>query len=198
MNIILYSNDISLVSRWENLLNNYQVTILDNNEDLLKIKDSLLIISTDVDLKNINYTIQKVFQNNNKILVLSRNPQYQDAQNWLSKGVNGYGNCLMSLSFLNSAVEAISKNYIWLAPHITTEFLKNIANNKEKNNDDNLFENLTNAEKKVAKLLKDGYSNINISKELNISINTVKTHIKHIYEKLNVKDRLSFSSLFTN
>ena len=40
-------------------------------------------------------------------------------------------------------------------------------------------------------------ANINISDELNISINTVKTHIKHIYEKLNVKDRLSFAGLFS-
>mgnify|MGYP000370192932 CR=1 FL=1 len=41
------------------------------------------------------------------------------------------------------------------------------------------------------------YTNTNISQELNVSINTVKTHIKHIYEKLNVKDRLSFAALFS-
>ena len=53
-------------------------------------------------------------------------------------------------------------------------------------------------EKKIAKLLKTGYTNMNISEELDISINTVKTHVKHIYEKLNVKDRLSFAGLFSN
>ena len=60
-----------------------------------------------------------------------------------------------------------------------------------------LFKNLTKTEKNIATLLKNGYTNTNISQELNVSINTVKTHIKHIYEKLNVKDRLSFAGLFS-
>ncbi|WP_390881745.1 helix-turn-helix transcriptional regulator [Aliarcobacter cryaerophilus] len=37
--------------------------------------------------------------------------------------------------------------------------------------------------------------NIEISEELNISINTVKKHIKNIYTKLNVSDRVSFLKL---
>ena len=40
-----------------------------------------------------------------------------------------------------------------------------------------------------------GYKNIEISEELNISINTVKKHIKNIYTKLNVSDRVSFLKL---
>ena len=57
---------------------------------------------------------------------------------------------------------------------------------------------LTKTEKIIARLLQHAYTNTNISDELNISINTVKTHVKHIYEKLNVKDRLSFAGLFSN
>ena len=60
-----------------------------------------------------------------------------------------------------------------------------------------LFENLKKKKKKIAELLKNGYTNTNISQELEISINTVKTHIKHIYEKLNVNDRFSFANLFS-
>jgi len=198
MKIALYSYDIALITRWEKLLGKYETSILSSEDELLNLEKSLLIVSTDIDLKNINYIVKKVLENSNKILVLSRNPQFNDAQNWISKGINGYGNCLMSSSFLNSAVEAISKDYIWLAPHITTEFLKNMTNKQDKQDHEKLFENLSNAEKKVARLLKQGYTNMEISKELNISINTVKTHVKHIYEKLNVKDRLSFSQLFKN
>ena len=69
---------------------------------------------------------------------------------------------------------------------------------KEKDNfekQDDIFSNLTSSELNIAKYLKIGYKNIEISEELNISINTVKKHIKNIYTKLNVSDRVSFLKL---
>lgn len=48
---------------------------------------------------------------------------------------------------------------------------------------------LTNREMEVLKLIVKGYENSEISKELFISANTVKTHIRNIYTKLDVKNR---------
>ena len=197
MKIALYSNDIALISRWENILNKYETNIVEDYEDLSNLKNSILILSDCVNLENSDFIISLLLRNSNKILVLKRVPEFENARKWLEKGVQGYGNCLMTSSYLNSAVEAISNNYIWLMPQITTQLLKSMVENKDnKNDDEKLFEILTKTEKKIAKLLKNGYTNLNISQELDISINTVKTHIKHIYEKLNVKDRLSFAGLF--
>ncbi|MGD9625802.1 MAG: response regulator transcription factor [Arcobacter sp.] len=198
MKIALYSNDIALISRWENILNKYETNIVEDYEDLSNLKNSILILSDCVNLENSDFIISLLLRNSNKILVLKRVPEFENARKWLEKGVQGYGNCLMTSSYLNSAVEAISNNYIWLMPQITTQLLKSMVENKDnKNDDEKLFEILTKTEKKIAKLLKNGYTNLNISQELDISINTVKTHIKHIYEKLNVKDRLSFAGLFS-
>lgn len=198
MKIALYSNDIALISRWENILNKYETNIVEDYEDLSNLKNSILILSDCVNLENSDFIISLLLRNSNKILVLKRVPEFENARKWLEKGVQGYGNCLMTSSYLNSAVEAISNNYIWLMPQITTQLLKNMVENKDnKNDDEKLFEILTKTERKIAKLLKNGYTNLNISQELDISINTVKTHIKHIYEKLNVKDRLSFAGLFS-
>lgn len=198
MKIALYSNDIALISRWENILNKYETNIIEDYEDLSNLKNSILILSDCVNLENSDFIISLLLRNSNKILVLKRVPEFENARKWLEKGVQGYGNCLMTSSYLNSAVEAISNNYIWLMPQITTQLLKNMVENKDnKNDDEKLFEILTKTERKIAKLLKNGYTNLNISQELDISINTVKTHIKHIYEKLNVKDRLSFAGLFS-
>ncbi|BAK73594.1 response regulator transcription factor [Arcobacter sp. L] len=198
MKIALYSNDIALISRWENILNKYETNIIEDYEDLSNLKNSILILSDCVNLENSDFIISLLLRNSNKILVLKRVPEFENARKWLEKGVQGYGNCLMTSSYLNSAVEAISNNYIWLMPQITTQLLKSMVENKDnKNDDEKLFEILTKTEKKIAKLLKNGYTNLNISQELDISINTVKTHIKHIYEKLNVKDRLSFAGLFS-
>jgi len=48
---------------------------------------------------------------------------------------------------------------------------------------------LTTREMDVLKLIVDGKSNSEISTDLEITLNTVKTHIKHIFEKLSATDR---------
>ncbi len=48
---------------------------------------------------------------------------------------------------------------------------------------------LTDQEKRVLRLIAQGLSNAAIAKTLTVSRNTVKTHIRHIFEKLGVSDR---------
>ncbi|MBI5291355.1 MAG: response regulator transcription factor [Chloroflexi bacterium] len=48
---------------------------------------------------------------------------------------------------------------------------------------------LTGSETRVLRLLAEGLDNEMIASALNLSVNTVKTHIRHIFEKLNVSDR---------
>lgn len=54
--------------------------------------------------------------------------------------------------------------------------------------------NLTDRELEIIELIKQGYSNNEISKLLYLSLNTVKTHITNIYKKLNVNNRTSLVS----
>lgn len=64
--------------------------------------------------------------------------------------------------------------------------IKNLENTqKEKNN----INKLSIREKEVFDLIIIGKSNKEISDELNISVNTVKFHLKNVYEKLNIKNR---------
>ncbi|NPA06732.1 MAG: response regulator transcription factor [Chloroflexi bacterium] len=50
-------------------------------------------------------------------------------------------------------------------------------------------DDLTDQEVRVLRLIAQGYSNQEIAERLGISLNTVKTHIKHIFSKLGVSDR---------
>ncbi|MGC9347694.1 MAG: LuxR C-terminal-related transcriptional regulator [Anaerolineae bacterium] len=52
-----------------------------------------------------------------------------------------------------------------------------------------LVEPLTDRELEVLNAIADGMTNKQIADRLYISVNTVKTHVKHIYEKLNVRNR---------
>lgn len=49
---------------------------------------------------------------------------------------------------------------------------------------------LTNREKEVLDLLIAGMKNREIAEYLHISDNTVETHLTHIYDKLNVRNRV--------
>ena len=48
----------------------------------------------------------------------------------------------------------------------------------------------TSRETQILKLITEGYSNIEIAKELFVSINTTKAHVASILQKLEVDDRL--------
>ncbi len=58
-----------------------------------------------------------------------------------------------------------------------------------------LIEPLTEREIDVLKLIAEGMSNPEIAEILVLSVGTVKTHVKHIYAKLNVDDRVKAASM---
>ncbi len=195
MKIFCFCNDINLISRWKNILNdNFELIVFDDERDILNIENSIFIFSSCSNIKITN--IKELKKKSNKILVLDRVPNLQSAKQWLSYKVDGYGNALMSISFFNSAINTISNDHIWLLPKIATELFRDIADYKIDDSKNSILENLTLSEKKVALLLKDGYKNQEICDELDITINTVKKHIKNIYDKLNIQDRASFLKLF--
>ena len=58
---------------------------------------------------------------------------------------------------------------------------------KSRNRDDSI--SLTAREEETLLLLTKGYSNKEIADKLNLSIETVRSHLKHIYEKMHVRSR---------
>jgi DNA-binding NarL/FixJ family response regulator len=52
-----------------------------------------------------------------------------------------------------------------------------------------ILQTLTDREYDVLQVVAKGYSNKAVAKELNITLSTVKTHLRHVYRKLGVDDR---------
>lgn len=52
-----------------------------------------------------------------------------------------------------------------------------------------VYEELTERESDILRLVAKGYSNKSIARELGITISTVKTHLRNIFRKLEVEDR---------
>lgn len=198
--IYLFTDDLLLAGRWLKLIKQ-KANMLDRLEELESIINSIIIINTSACRDLSENIFRKLIENQNNIMLLDNTPNVLTAKNYLNKGIKAYGNTLMTTSYINSSIDALQKDYIWLLPEISTKLMSEMINSQKTSQEekiDSIFDVLTTKEKEISKLLKEGYTNKKISEELNISINTVKTHIKKVYEKLNVKDRLSFASLFTN
>lgn len=196
MEQILFSDDMTLIQRWENILGKATTHLIDDFDSLYQISDAIVIFNSCACGNKCDVIIDVLISNNNKVLILDRVPDFYKAQKWLAKGIKGYGNAIMTKSYLLSAVEAISKEMVWLIPDITTAFVNHLVKKEHTHNHEKIYNELTKKEQEIAKLLKEGHGNSDISAMLNVSLNTVKTHVKHIYKKLQVKDRISFSLLF--
>ena len=191
--ISLYTNLKRDYEKMKNSLIDYDLKNIENREELLNLKDNIVIINTSVNLEKEEETIEILLENRNKILIIESSPKLINAQNWLLLGVHGYGNSMMNDIYLKSAIQTINNGLTWLIPDITMEILSKL--NSDSLNQKDVLNQLSKAEQQVAILLKDGLSNTKISEELKLSINTVKSHIKNIYLKLEVKDRFSFVNL---
>ncbi len=76
----------------------------------------------------------------------------------------------------------------------TSGKIKKITNNK---NEISLKVNLSRRETDVLRLISEGYTNVQISELLFLSINTIKSHVNHIFNKLGVSDRTQAAVLAT-
>jgi len=193
MNIILYSDDINLIIYWEKCFKD-NTTILDEISELKNFKNSLIVLNYSALDSSQKEIISLLNTNGNLVLVLHRVPDILTAKAVLSYGAKGYGNALMKEHFLLSAIDTIKENMIWLHPEFTSQLINQIDSNTEKDIS-LLIEKLSQREKDVALLLKNGDTYKVIAENLNITPRTVKAHAQSIYSKLHVKDRLALALL---
>lgn len=193
MNIVIYSDDMLLVEHWQKSLNEKSILVYTLDE-LKSVEDSLIIINYSACDSECD-DVLKMLTAKNRLLILHRTPNIDTAKYVLTHGAKGYGNALMRAHFIVSAVETIKENMIWLYPEFTTMLIEDIPVKQEENKNTEILNVLSDREKEVASLLKDGYIYKDIAKKLNITHRTVKAHASHVYEKLNVKDRLGLALL---
>jgi DNA-binding NarL/FixJ family response regulator len=90
---------------------------------------------------------------------------------------------------LLAAIQTVAGGDALLSPAITKRVIKQFTRIPQPNPPREL-EELTERELDVFRLVARGHSNAEIGEELYISETTVKTHITHILQKLNLRDRV--------
>ena len=121
-----------------------------------------------------------------KIIMLTSHDEPQEIFDAFSAGANSY--CMKEIepADLVNVIKTTFNGATWLDPTIARVVLnglgKNLSHYDEKNE-------LTEREIEILKLVSQGKTNSQISDTLFISMNTVKTHMKNIFQKLEVNDR---------
>lgn len=128
---------------------------------------------------------------NLKIVVLTSHTDEKDVLNSLKAGANAYCSKEINLDRLIQVVNSVLDGASWFDPSISNIVLK-AATNTQMNDltDAKELYNLTSREAQILKLITEGYSNIEIAKQLFVSVNTTKVHVASILQKLEVDDRL--------
>ena len=183
----------SLIGTYFNLININTETglqkCLDKDSDIVLLLDSNFFIN----IKDYLLSIKEVYPEV-KIIFFDDAPLYRTGKSLLPLGIKGYGNSRLSAVNLVQAVSVVISGNVWLYPEFIQELIKETSSKSKKTKSDKLV-SLTNKEVEIAKLVADGYSNKIISYKCSIAESTVKVHLRKIYDKLHVKDRLSLALL---
>jgi DNA-binding NarL/FixJ family response regulator len=127
-----------------------------------------------------------------RVIVLTSHESDQDIFAALGAGADGY--CLkeVSGSRLSMAIRTIFDGAAWLDPAIANRVLRACAQVGPPAQIDPakaMDSALSHREVDVLRLVVEGQSNQEIADSLGLSVETVKTHMRHIMEKLAVDDR---------
>ncbi len=115
-----------------------------------------------------------------KIIVLAEHSGDVEIKRSLEKGALGYVLKDISEEDLIRAVKIVNAGKKFIPSEIANVLSENLGT-----------EDLTKTEQRVLQMIVGGMSNKEISFALDVSENTTKTHVKNIFDKLNVSDRTS-------
>lgn len=126
-----------------------------------------------------------------RILVLTTFEQDDYILNSLRAGASGFLLKRTPPERLIAAVHTIAAGESLLSPSVTRRVIDHIARQTVPDPDAlNRLNNLTPRERDVLDLLARGLSNAEIATALVVEESTAKTHVKHVLEKLNLRDRV--------
>ncbi|MBK6743459.1 MAG: response regulator [Hydrogenophilales bacterium] len=122
------------------------------------------------------------------ILILTVSEAEEDLARALRGGANGYLLKSMEPDEVVEAIQRAVKGETVVAPAMTAK-LVNLLDNKA-SSADSLLNSLTHREREILAHLAKGESNKAIARQLDISYDTVKLHVRHILAKLNLSSRV--------
>jgi two-component system NarL family response regulator len=127
-----------------------------------------------------------------KILMLTISDEEADLYDAIKAGANGYLLKEISIEEVANAIRSVAQGQSLISPSMASKLLNEFATMVKRADEKQQVPTprLTEREMEVLKLVAKGHNNRDIAKELYISENTVKNHIRNILEKLHLHSRM--------
>lgn len=161
-------------------------------------KKPIDIVIMDLGLPDINgiEAAKKIKEkhSNIKIIILSSHEKEEDVLSSIKAGASAYCTKDVDAPKLIEIVSSVLKGAAWFDPKVAGYVLNAAITSGEKaavslSKESHTDSNLTTREKQVLSLIAEGFTNTEIAKKLDVSVNTTKAHVCNILQKLSVNDR---------
>jgi len=130
------------------------------------------------------------------LFALTGNPTFKEGSELLTQGISGFGNSYMAAGNLRLALDVISSGDVWLYPEFIQNLIAEASQKVIPVKPEVSLDLLTPKELEVAQNVALGMTNKEVAIKLSITERTTKAHLTHIYEKLNISDRLTLALMF--
>lgn len=129
-------------------------------------------------------------------VMLTMSDSENDLARAIRAGVRGYLLKDMAPDDVVDAIRRVAAGELVVAPTMTIKMIDLLRGDQPDQEPKNSLKLLTEREREILQLLARGESNKAIAQTLNISYDTVKQHVRHILNKLNLSSRVKAAVLF--
>ena len=171
----------------------YEASNAEDAIEIVKQKDINAVIM-DLGLPAMNgidaTKIIKNIKKDVKVIILTSHNSEQEVIDAVKAKASAYCSKDINPDRLAYVIQSVMEGALWFDSKISNVIVNSVSNIKEAKtlNIDEEY-NLTDREKQVLEYICEGLNNNEISKLLDVSVNTVKVHVSSIIQKLNVEDR---------
>jgi NarL family two-component system response regulator LiaR len=180
------------------ILNIEKNTIESFMDSIRKLKPHIILFAHMEPLPNLREICKAIkeiskIQGKSQLLLLGNIPAHEEIVNLINAGARGYFDLNDSSTQLPEAVQAVHKGEIWLPRDKMSSIMDRIISVVGRDLKEKTLDQLTPTEFQVLRLIGQGKSNDEIAELMFISKNTVRSHIKSIYAKLDTHSRLQLA-----
>jgi len=131
-----------------------------------------------------------------RAVMLTMSDSEVDLSNAIRAGIRGYLLKDMAPEEVVEAIHRVAAGELVVAPTMTMKLIEILRGDEPVHETKSALDLLTKREREIIQLLSRGESNKSIALSLDISYDTVKQHVRHILNKLNLSSRVKAAVLF--
>jgi len=185
------ASDIEIVKIEKNTIDTFL-------ESIKNIKPNVILFTNSEPLPNIREVckaIKDISEDQKKLqlMLLGNIPSHEEIVSLMNSGVRGYFDLNDPSNQLAEAIRVINNEEIWLPRDKMSSIMDRIISVVGRDLKEKTLDQLTPTEFQVLRNIGQGKSNDKIADAMFISKNTVRSHIKSIYAKLDTHSRLQLA-----